>query len=140
VGPTRPSFVRAMVIQSTTKFLPGSRWFLGSLQFVTNKFGDLYLQEPKSSEGTGSGTDRFPPAPVRVSLINEAQLRHRLNELGKMDPDPTGDKADHILAVSVATTDPIYQSSPESDSEGDREVYMVGNGEEFLEKTTEEIQ
>jgi hypothetical protein len=56
-----------------------------------------------------------------------------------MDPDPAGDKANHILAVSVATTDLIYQSSPESDSEGGREVYMVGNGEEFPEKTTEEI-
>jgi hypothetical protein len=43
-----------------------------------------------------------------------------------MDPDPIGDKADHTLAVSTATTDPIYQSSLESDSKGDREVYMVG--------------
>jgi hypothetical protein len=43
-----------------------------------------------------------------------------------MDLDPIGDKADHTLAVSTATTDPIYQSSLESDSKGDREVYMVG--------------
>jgi hypothetical protein len=56
-----------------------------------------------------------------------------------MDPDPAGDKADHILAVSAATIDWIYQSSPESDSEGGREVYMVGNGEVPPEKTTEEI-
>jgi hypothetical protein len=47
-----------------------------------------------------------------------------------MDLDPAGDKADHILAVSVATTYPIYQSSPESDSECGRDVYMVENGED----------
>jgi hypothetical protein len=56
-----------------------------------------------------------------------------------MDPNPTRDKADHILAISATTTNPIYQSSPESDSEGGREVYIVGNREELLEKTTEEI-
>jgi hypothetical protein len=56
-----------------------------------------------------------------------------------MDLDPARDKVDDILAVSLATIDPIYQSSPESNSEGGREVYMVGNGEELLEKTTEEI-
>jgi hypothetical protein len=39
----RSSFVRAMEYQSTTKFLPGSRWFLGSLHFVSDKFGDLTL-------------------------------------------------------------------------------------------------
>jgi hypothetical protein len=63
-----------------------------------------------------------------------------MNEPGKTDPDPARDKADHILTVSAATTDPIYQLSPESDSECGREVYMVGNGEEPPEKTTEEIQ
>jgi hypothetical protein len=112
---------------------------MGSLQFVTDKFGDLNLQESESSEATRLGTGRLPLALILVGLVNEAQLRHRLNELGKTDPDPAGDKANHILAVSVATTDLIYQSSPESDSEGGREVYMVGNGEEFPEKTTEEI-
>jgi hypothetical protein len=56
-----------------------------------------------------------------------------------MDLDPAKDKADHTLAVPVAITDPVYQSSPESDSEGG-EVYMVGNGEEPLEKIVKEIQ
>jgi hypothetical protein len=50
---TRSSFVRAMTFESTTKFLAGTRWFLGSFQFVTNKFGDLYLQEPESSAVNG---------------------------------------------------------------------------------------
>jgi hypothetical protein len=31
-----------------------------------------------------------------------------------MDLDPAGDKADHILAILAATTDPIYQLSPKS--------------------------
>jgi hypothetical protein len=57
-----------------------------------------------------------------------------------MDPNPARDKADHILAVSAATTDPIYQSSSVLDSEGGKEVYMVGDGEKLPEKTTEEIQ
>jgi hypothetical protein len=43
----RSSFVRAMAFQSTTKFLPGSRWFLSSLEFLTDKFGNLILQEPE---------------------------------------------------------------------------------------------
>jgi hypothetical protein len=43
------------------------------------------------------------------------------------------------MAALAATTDPIYQSSPESDSKGGGEVYMVGNGEELLEKTVEEV-
>jgi hypothetical protein len=54
--------------------------------------------------------------------------------------DPTRDKADHTPAIPVATTDPIYQSPPESDSEGGGEVYMVGNGEELPDKTVKEIQ
>jgi hypothetical protein len=108
MGLTRLSFMRAMAFQSTTMFLPGSMWFMGSLQFVTDNFGDLNLHEPESSEVIGSGTSRLPQALDRVGLVNEAQLKHGLNELGKMDPDPAGDKADHILAISAATIDPIY--------------------------------
>jgi hypothetical protein len=54
--------------------------------------------------------------------------------------DSTEDKADHTLAVPAATIDPIYQSSPDSDPEGSREVYTAENGEELPEKTVEEIQ
>jgi hypothetical protein len=72
--------------------------------------------------------------------MNKAQLRHGLSKLGKMDLDPVRDKADHTPAVPAATIDPIYQSSPESKFEGDREAYMVGNREELPEKTVEEIQ
>jgi hypothetical protein len=59
---------------------------------------------------------------------------------GEDDSDPARDKANHTLAVSVATTDPIYQSSLEIDSEGGGEVYTVGNREELLDKMVEEIK
>jgi hypothetical protein len=126
MGLMRSSFVRAMPFQSTTKFLPRSRWFLGFLLFIANKFGDLNLQEPKSCEVIRSGTNRLPPALVRDGLINEAQLKHEPIKLGKPDPYPSGDKVVHTPTVTVATIGPIYQSSPESNSEGNREVYTAG--------------
>jgi hypothetical protein len=140
VGFTRSSFVRTMVFQSTSKFLPSSRWFLGSLEFLTDKFGNLSLQEPELSKAAGSGTDRLPPAPVRVGLINEAQLRHGLGSLGETNMDLTEDRADHTLAAQAAATDPIYSLSSESDSKYCKEVYMVEQGGELPEKTNEELQ
>jgi hypothetical protein len=56
-----------------------------------------------------------------------------------MGLDLVADKADHTLVVPAATIDPIYQSPPESDSKGGREVYMVGNRGELMNKTVEEI-
>jgi hypothetical protein len=73
VGLTRSSSMRAMTFQSTMKFLHGSRWFLGSLLFITNRFGDLSLQEPVSHEVIRSSTDRLPPAPVRQRMCTEWQ-------------------------------------------------------------------
>jgi hypothetical protein len=131
--------MRAMSFQSTTKFLPGLRWVLGSRLFIADKFGDLNLQEPKSCEVVRSGTVHLPPAPTQVSPINEAQLGHESIQVGKMDSNPSGDKADHTLAISVAITDPIYQSPLESDFKGDKEVLMVGDKEQHPEKTTGEI-
>jgi hypothetical protein len=52
---------------------------------------------------------------------------------------PSGDKADHNEIASLTAVDPIYQSPSESDSDGGREVYMVGKGEPPTDKTTEEI-
>jgi hypothetical protein len=97
------------------------------------------MQEPELREIIRLDTDRLPPAPIRVGLVNEAQLRHILSELGKLGSDPEGDKADHILAIPTTTIDPICLLPLVSDSEGGREVYMVGNGEELLDKTIEEI-
>jgi hypothetical protein len=54
--------------------------------------------------------------------------------------DPLGDKVDYNSVGSLAITDPIYQPPPESDSKGNREVYMVGQGDELPEKTGEEVQ
>jgi hypothetical protein len=88
--------------------MPCSRWFLGSLQFITDKFEDLTLQEHESRRIIGSGTSHLPLAPVQFGLINEVQLGHGLNELGKTGTNPAGNKADHTPAVPVATTGPIY--------------------------------
>ena len=101
--------MRALAFQLITKFLLGLRWVLGSLLFIADKFGDPNLQEPESQEVDGSSTDSLPSAPVRVGLVNGAQLKHRHNLLGKTDPDPSRDKADHTPAVHIATTDPMHQ-------------------------------
>jgi hypothetical protein len=77
---------------------------------------------------------------VRVGLINEAKLRHKLSEMGKTGSDPKGDKANHILVVPTAATDPICLSPPKFNSEDDGEVYMVGNREELHDKMVEEIR
>jgi hypothetical protein len=139
MGLMRSRFVRAMAFQSTTMFFPSSRWFMGSLEFLTGKFRDLSQQEPESSEVTRSGTTHLPPAPVRFGLICEVQLRYGSSMLGKTNLDPTGDKADHTLAVLTATIEILYQPSLESDSECGGEVYMVGQEDQSLEKTAEEI-
>jgi hypothetical protein len=95
MGLTRLDYVRSMVFQSINNFLHGSRWVLGSLLFIADKFGDLSLQESESPEVIGSGTGRLPPASVRVGLINEAQLGQGSTVLGESDSDPSGDKVDH---------------------------------------------
>jgi hypothetical protein len=86
MGLTRLSFVRAMPFQSTTKFLSSSRWVLGSLLFIADKFRDLNLQEFESSKVVGSGTGRLPLAPVQVDLINKSQLNHGLVKAGEDGP------------------------------------------------------
>jgi hypothetical protein len=64
MGLMRSSFVRAMSFQSTTKFLPSSRWVVGSVLFIADKFGDLNLQESESREVVGLGTSYLPPVPA----------------------------------------------------------------------------
>jgi hypothetical protein len=67
-----------------------------------------------------SGTTGLPPALVQVSLINEAQLGHRLGSLGETDMDPPEDKVDHTLAAQSVATDLICSPSSESDCEYDK--------------------
>jgi hypothetical protein len=49
------------------------------------------------------------------------------------------DKADQNGITGPITTDPIYKAHLELDSDGGREVYMVGQGEPPTDQTTEEI-
>jgi hypothetical protein len=130
--------MRTMMFQSTTKFLPGSRWFQGSLEFLNKKFGNLSPQEPELSEVTGSGTSHLPPPPIRVGLVIEAQLGH--GSLGEADTISVEVSVDHTLAVQAAAIDPIYTPSSGSDSKYRREVYIVEWGGELPEKTIEELQ
>jgi hypothetical protein len=88
---------------------------------------------------SSSGTDRLPTIATRVGLIIEAPLRHGSTESGEAGSNPAGGKADHHEMVFPAATYPICQSLPESNSDGDREVYMVGQGGQPTEKITEEI-
>jgi hypothetical protein len=59
MGLMRFNSMRSMVFQTATKFLPGSRWALRSLLFITDKFGELSLQKLESPKVTGSGIGRF---------------------------------------------------------------------------------
>jgi hypothetical protein len=71
-------------------------------------------------------------------------MRHNLNTdwiyWGKQKWIPLGIKVDHALAVLAIVTDPIYPPSLDTNSEYDGKVYMVGQGDQLPEKTTEEIQ
>jgi hypothetical protein len=103
---------------------------------MTDKFANLSLHEPELSKAARSGTGCLPPAQVQVGLINEAQLGHGLGMLGETDMDPIKDRANHSLAAQATDADLIYSLISESDSEYGREVYMVEQGGELLEKTT----
>jgi hypothetical protein len=123
---TRSSYVRLMAFQSTSKFLPRSRLVFGSLLFIGDKMGNLSLQEPESWKIAWSGTNRVHPIPARDGLACEAQLVHGSSISGQLDLDPSGDITDHHEICCSAAIDPIYKPSPESDSNGGREVFMVG--------------
>jgi hypothetical protein len=56
------------------------------------------------------------------------------------DSDPARDRADHTLAAPAATTDPIFQSSSESDSKNCGKIYMVVQVDPPPTKSSEEIQ
>jgi hypothetical protein len=111
----------------------------GSLLFIADKMGDLSLQEPESWEIAGSDTDRFPPTPARVGLACEAQLGHESSRLGESELDPSGNNVDHHMICCPDAAHPICKPSPESDSDGGREVFMVGQGEPPANQTEAEI-
>jgi hypothetical protein len=60
--------------------------------------------------------------------------------LGEKDTYPMEDGADHTLAAQAAATNPINSHSSGPVSEYGREVYMVEQGCELPDKTTEELQ
>jgi hypothetical protein len=60
--------------------------------------------------------------------------------LGKTDTNPIKDRVDHTLTARATAIDLIYSLSLGSDSEYGREVYMVEQGGELPDKTTEQLQ
>jgi hypothetical protein len=96
------------------------------LTFIGDKMGNLSWQEPESWKIAWSGTNRVHPIPARDGLACEAQLVHGSSISGQLDLDPSGDIIDHHEICCSAAIDPIYKPSPESDSNGGREVFMVG--------------
>jgi hypothetical protein len=63
---------------------------------------------------------------VRVSLACEAQLGDRSSSTVEPKLDPFGDRVHHHKIYRPEVADPIYKPSSESDSDSDREVFMVG--------------
>jgi hypothetical protein len=121
--------MRSMAFQSTSKFFSGSRLVFGSILFIADKMGDLSLQELESLEIVGSGIDHFPPPPARVYLTCEAQLGNGSSISGESELDPSGGNADHHEMCCPDAADPIYKPSPESDSDNNQEIFMVGQAE-----------
>jgi hypothetical protein len=91
---TRLNYVKSMMFQSTSKFLLGSRLVFGSLLFIADKMGDLSLQEPKSREIAGSGTDRIPP----LELVSH--VRHN----SSTDPAHRGNQSRIPQGITPTTT------------------------------------
>jgi hypothetical protein len=89
-------------------------------------------------EVTESVTDHLPPIPVWVGLITEAKLGHIFTASGEAESDPLGDKADHHSIGCPAPIDLIYLPPSKSESNNDREVYRVAQGEPPIDKTAEE--
>jgi hypothetical protein len=106
--------------------------------FITNKFGDLSVQELKPWEITGSSIDRIPLILAQVNLVIDAQLGHGFNAFWEAESDPSGNKADYHGIACPIVADPIHQPPVDSNSNDGREVYMVGQGEP-ANKTAEEI-
>jgi hypothetical protein len=129
VGLTGFIYVRSMVFESAIKFLSGSRLVFGSLLFIADMMGDLSLQESEPQAIIGSDADQFPPTPVRVSLACEARPEHKSNKLAESKSDLFGDTVSHHDIYCPITADPIYKPLWESDSDDNREIFMVGQSE-----------
>jgi hypothetical protein len=70
--------------------------------FITNKFGDLSVQELKPWEIIGSGIDRIPLILAQVNLVIEAQLGHGFNAFWEANQIPQG--------IKLTTTGLLAQS------------------------------
>jgi hypothetical protein len=107
--------VKLIALQALATFLWGVRFVFGSLHFIANQLGDLSMKELEQQENLGSSTDRSRPTSFRVSHVS----------------DLLEENAGHLRSCHPSTTDPICSVSAfsKSDSDGDRKVFMVGQGD-----------
>jgi hypothetical protein len=110
--------LRSMAFESATKFSPGSKMVFGSLLSVTDKMGDLSLQEPKPWAITRSGADQFQLTPIQVGLAWDARPGHKFGNLGESKSDLSRDSANHREIYCLATIDPTDNPVLKSDSNG----------------------
>jgi hypothetical protein len=87
----------------------------------------------------GSSANQFPSAQVQVGLACEARPEHGSSELGESELDLFGDDAGRCKICCTVVANPIYKPLLESDSDGDREIFMVEGVEPPIEQTVEEI-
>jgi hypothetical protein len=64
---------------------------------------------------------------------------HRLNASSVAETDPIGNRATHNEIACLVIAYLIYHLPPESNYDDGQEVYMVGQGEPPIDKTTKEI-
>jgi hypothetical protein len=78
----------------------------------------------------------IPTSTAQVGLASEARPRYGSDVSGELDSDLSGDSTGHLRDCYPNTADPIcnIMALLESDTEGDREVFMVGQGDALLNK------
>jgi hypothetical protein len=133
--------VKSMAFQALAMFSTGSRFVFGSLHFIVNQLGDLIMQEPEQQENSGSGINQSSTTLARVSLVSEAWLGHESDVLREFESDLFKEDVGHLGSCHPNMEDSIYNviALSESDSEGDREVFMMGKGGAPADQTKEEI-
>jgi hypothetical protein len=117
------------------------RFVFGSLHFIANQLGDLSMKETKQPNNLGPRVDWYPLTPVQVSLVSEARPRHGSDVSRGFELDLSGENAGDPKSCHPNMVDQIYNVALllKSNSEGDREDFMVGQGYPPADQTKEEI-
>jgi hypothetical protein len=82
-GVVKIIIVKSMEFQALIKFLPVSRFMLGSLHFITTQLGDLMMQEPELPKIQGSDFDWIPLTQAQDHQAPAPQSELESNTLGE---------------------------------------------------------